>query len=126
MDMAVHSNDSLDIQVNTYISEGRFHIALLSLFLLDVWIIYLFFYNARVLGFITSMVLRRFVKSSYIKIGTRKYCLYLPGSLSLSPVGGVIMVRDLVFLSDDYSIRCCYGIIVLNYWSPFHPDKRGT
>ena len=44
----------------------------------------------------------------------------------MSPVGGVIMVRDLIFLNDDYSIRCCYGIIVLNYWAPFDPDKRGT
>ena len=73
MEIEVHSNDSLDIQVSTYINEGRFHVALLSLFLLDVWVIYLFFYNARVLGFVTSLFLRKFVKNSYIKIGMVNY-----------------------------------------------------
>lgn len=43
----------------------------------------------------------------------------------MSAVGGVVMARDIVYLTDDYSIRCCYGTIVFNYWAPFHPDKRG-
>nr|CDS30018.1 Fragile site associated protein C terminal [Hymenolepis microstoma] len=34
------------------------------------------------------------------------------------------MIRDLVYLTDDYSIRCCYGTIVFNYWFPFDPDIR--
>nr|CDS20359.1 Fragile site associated protein C terminal [Echinococcus granulosus] len=34
------------------------------------------------------------------------------------------MVRDLIYLTDDYSIRCCYGILVLNYWAPFDPGKK--
>lgn len=69
MELEVRSNNTLDQQVNKYINEGRFHFALLSLVLLNIWVIYLFFYNARVLGFITSIILRKFVKKGYIKIG---------------------------------------------------------
>lgn len=126
MEIEVRSNDSLDTQVNTYINEGRFHIAILSLFLLDVWVIYIFFYNARVLGFIASLILRKFVKSGYIRIGLLPYVLYCTGSISVSAIGGVIMIRDLIYLTDDYSIRCCYGILVFNYWAPFDPVKKGS
>ncbi len=73
----MHSNDSLDIQVNTYISEGRFHVALLSLCALIAWVIYLFFYNSRVFGFITSMLLRKFVKSGYVSLGLHVFFLLM-------------------------------------------------
>ncbi|KAM7535381.1 hypothetical protein Aperf_G00000099591 [Anoplocephala perfoliata] len=41
----------------------------------------------------------------------------------MSPVGGVVMVKDVIYLTDDYSVRCCYGTIVFNYWAPFDPGK---
>nr|VZI39100.1 unnamed protein product [Spirometra erinaceieuropaei] len=34
------------------------------------------------------------------------------------------MIRDLVYLTEDFSVRCCYVVIVLNYWKPFQLQAR--
>ncbi|VDK79359.1 unnamed protein product [Dibothriocephalus latus] len=81
MNLELRSNDSLDRQVSAYISEGRFHVALLSLIILVVWVIYVFFYNARLFGILSSLVLRKFVKNGFIKIdlSNRRLYVYLYG-----------------------------------------------
>uniref|UniRef100_A0A5K3F9I6 FSA_C domain-containing protein n=1 Tax=Mesocestoides corti TaxID=53468 RepID=A0A5K3F9I6_MESCO len=34
------------------------------------------------------------------------------------------MIRDLVYLTEDYCVRCCYIVVVFNYWTPFDPRKK--
>ncbi len=69
MEVQIHSNDSLDSQVNTYINEGRFHVSLLALCALIVWTLYIFFYNSRVFGLVLSAILRKKLKDGYIIFG---------------------------------------------------------
>ncbi|CAL8082184.1 unnamed protein product [Calicophoron daubneyi] len=111
-----HSNDSLDTQITASIDRGDFYLSVLSLIALIAWSIYLLFYNSRVLGLVVSIVLRRFIKKGFIRFG----------SISLSVLAGKLMVRDFAYMNDDYSVKCCYAIIVFNYWTRFHPLKKAS
>ncbi|GAA50289.1 hypothetical protein CLF_104333 [Clonorchis sinensis] len=103
------SNESLDTQITESIDRGDFPVAILSLVMLIVWSIYLLFYNSRVVGILISLLARRFVKHGFIRFG----------SVSFSALGGKLMLRDFAYMTDDYTIRCCYAIVVFNYWLRF-------
>ncbi|VEL10185.1 unnamed protein product, partial [Protopolystoma xenopodis] len=45
-------------------------------------------------------------------------------SISLSVLGGKLMLRNLVIVNEDYTLRCCHAIIVLNYWVSYNPEKK--
>ncbi|CAH8434523.1 unnamed protein product [Heterobilharzia americana] len=113
-DFNFKSNHSLDTQITASIDRGDFHLSLLSLISLIVWTIYVLFYNSRVVGLIVSVIIRRFVKSCYISIG----------SISLSVLGGKLMLRDFVYVQDDFSIRLCYAVVVFNYWTRYYPERK--
>nr|CAH8826612.1 unnamed protein product [Trichobilharzia regenti] len=36
------------------------------------------------------------------------------------------MLRDFVYVNDDYSIRLCYVIVVFNYWTRYYPERKDT
>ncbi|TGZ54627.1 hypothetical protein CRM22_010592 [Opisthorchis felineus] len=103
------SNESLDTQITESIDRGDFPVAILSLVMLIVWSIYLLFYNSRVVGILISLLARRFVKHGFIRFG----------SVSFSALGGKLMLRDFAYMTDDYTLRCCYAIVVFNYWLRF-------
>ncbi|CAH8459783.1 unnamed protein product [Schistosoma turkestanicum] len=113
-DFIFKSNHSLDTQITASIDRGDFHLSLLSLISFILWTIYVLFYNARVVGLIVSVIVRRFIKGCYISVG----------SISFSALGGKLMLRDLVCVSDDYSVRICYVIVVFNYWTRYYPEKK--
>ncbi|KAF7232354.1 hypothetical protein EG68_10628 [Paragonimus skrjabini miyazakii] len=113
-DFVFNSNDSLDTQITASIDRGDFHLSVLSLLVLIVWSIYIMFYNSRILGLVVSLLARRFVRNGYIRFG----------SISLSALGGKLMLRDFAYMTNDYTVRCCYAIVVFNYWTHFVPGSK--
>uniref|UniRef100_A0A1B0D1P6 Fragile site-associated protein C-terminal domain-containing protein n=1 Tax=Phlebotomus papatasi TaxID=29031 RepID=A0A1B0D1P6_PHLPP len=76
------------------------------------WVIYITFYNSRVVGyFITKMANRLFIKGAYFRIG----------SLTLNPLAGKIMFRDLVYICFDYTIRIQDGYFIFRWWRAYVP-----
>ena len=45
------------------------HIVTVVIFAAMIWIIYLFYYNSRVVGLFLTLIINRFVKYGHIKIG---------------------------------------------------------
>ncbi|GAB0095271.1 Protein KIAA1109 [Sergentomyia squamirostris] len=77
-----------------------------------IWVIYITFYNSRVIGcFITKMANRLFIKGAYFRIG----------SLTLNPLAGKIMFRDLVYICFDYTIRIQDGYFIFRWWRAYVP-----
>lgn len=72
-DFSFKSNDSLDTQITASIDRGDFHLAIFSLLSLIAWSIYMLFYNSRLIGLVVSVILRRFLKSGYIRFGTMRF-----------------------------------------------------
>ncbi|CAH8450206.1 unnamed protein product [Schistosoma rodhaini] len=115
-DFIFKSNHSLDTQITASIDRGDFHLSLLSLISFISWTIYALFYNSRVVGLIVSTIVRRFIKDCYINVG----------SISFTALGGKLMLRDFVYVNDDYSVRICYVIVVFNYWTRYYPGRKDT
>lgn len=60
------------------------------------WVVYIIFYHSRVIGYILTKVINYlFIKNGYFKIG----------SFSLATISGKIMFRNLVYVTEDYSLR---------------------
>lgn len=97
--------------------------------------IYITFYNSRVVGYILTKLLNRVsMKGAYFKIG--KSCdklfvlLSLPivsknncstGSLTINPIAGKIMFRDVVYICCDYSVRVQDGYFIFRWWRSYVP-----
>lgn len=77
-----------------------------------LWILYITFYNSRVIGyFLTKLVNRLYVKNAFFKIG----------SLTLNPLAGKIMFRDIVYVCFDYTLRIEDGYIIFRWWRSYVP-----
>ncbi|XP_050686161.1 transmembrane protein KIAA1109 homolog isoform X6 [Eriocheir sinensis] len=81
----------------------------LSLLVAIVWSVYIILFNSRIQGSILTTILRRFVKSGDLTIG----------SFSLSVLSGKIMFRNVVYVTEDYSLRIVDGILKFRYWLPY-------
>ncbi|XP_069163724.1 bridge-like lipid transfer protein family member 1 isoform X17 [Procambarus clarkii] len=81
----------------------------LSLLVAISWSVYIILFNSRVQGSILTAILRRFVKSGDLTIG----------SFSLSVLSGKIMFRNVVYVTEDYSLRIVDGILKFRYWLPY-------
>lgn len=68
------------------------------------WVVYLMFYNSRVLAYLLTKIVNNlsFLKLGYFKIG----------SISFSAISCKLMFRDLVFVTEDYSLRVRDGWFV--------------
>ena len=61
-----------------------------------IWVCYITYYNSRLIGFVVSRIVNHFiVKDGYFNVG----------SFSFSAISGKIMFRDLIYITEDYSIR---------------------
>ena len=68
-----------------------------------VWVCYVIFYHSRLVGYIiTKIVNYLFIKNGYFKIG----------SFSFASISGKIMFRDLVYVTEDYTLRVQDGWFV--------------
>ncbi|KAG7214078.1 hypothetical protein KM043_001440 [Ampulex compressa] len=76
------------------------------------WIIYIAYYNSRVIGYILTKLLNRFViRDGYVKVG----------SFTLSALSGKIMFRDIVYITTDYSFRVQDGWLIFRWWRSYVP-----
>lgn len=62
-------NESLIATIEKELPESTFYWLLISIFAAIVWIVYLTYYNSRVLGLILTTILNRFYKYGHIKFG---------------------------------------------------------
>uniref|UniRef100_A0A131YCK3 Diaphanous n=1 Tax=Rhipicephalus appendiculatus TaxID=34631 RepID=A0A131YCK3_RHIAP len=89
--------------------DSNFAWLLCALLTATAWVIYITFYNARVLGFLLTKILNRFVGKAYLKIG----------SVSLSVLSGKLMFRDVAYATPDYTVRAQDGWLVFRWWIPY-------
>ena len=62
-------NDTLIDAISRELPQSTFSWMLISLVLAIVWIVYLTYYNSRVMGLILTAILNRFVKIGHVKFG---------------------------------------------------------
>uniref|UniRef100_A0A2M4DQM2 Putative secreted protein n=1 Tax=Anopheles darlingi TaxID=43151 RepID=A0A2M4DQM2_ANODA len=87
---------------------------LVSLLSSIVWVVYITFYNARVVGcVITKLANRLYVRGAYFKIG----------ALNVNPLAGKIMFRDVVYVCFDYTVRIQDGYANLRSSRPYIPKE---
>ncbi|XP_019647160.1 PREDICTED: uncharacterized protein KIAA1109-like [Branchiostoma belcheri] len=77
------------------------------------WVLYLTYYNSRVLGFILTRILNRFVKNCHVNVG----------SFSVSVLSGKVMFRDVHYIDYDRSIRVQDGVAIFRWWRPYIPRE---
>ncbi|XP_020299521.1 uncharacterized protein KIAA1109 isoform X8 [Pseudomyrmex gracilis] len=76
------------------------------------WIVYIAYYNSRVVGYILTKLLNRFIiRDGYVKVG----------SFTLSALSGKIMFRDIVYITTDYSFRIQDGWLIFRWWRSYVP-----
>ncbi|KAL7044402.1 hypothetical protein ACKWTF_001906 [Chironomus riparius] len=84
----------------------------LALLFCYFWIIYITFYNSRLLGYLLTKAVNKFYfRYAYFKIG----------SISINPLAGKVMFRDLVYINYDYSIRVQDGFFIFRWWRHYVP-----
>jgi hypothetical protein len=96
-------------------AQSTLYWLLISICAAIVWVIYLTYYNSRVLGLVLTAILNRFVKYGHIRFG----------SFSISVLSGKIMFRDFHLVTEDYSVRLQLGYAIFRWWRPL-TDKEIT
>uniref|UniRef100_A0A6P7G1L5 Transmembrane protein KIAA1109 homolog isoform X3 n=1 Tax=Diabrotica virgifera virgifera TaxID=50390 RepID=A0A6P7G1L5_DIAVI len=92
--------------------DSNFAMLLCSLVFAVSWVIYITYYNSRVMGYIiTKVVNKLFIGEGYFKIG----------SLTLNALSGKIMFRDLVYITHDYTLRIQDGYLIFRWWRSYVP-----
>lgn len=84
-----------------------------------LWITYITFYNSRVVGYFATKIINRF--------SSKGVCFKI-GSLTINPIAGKIMFRDIVFVCFDYSFRVLDGYFIFRWWRTYVPKdvSEGT
>ncbi|XP_032080332.1 transmembrane protein KIAA1109 homolog isoform X4 [Thamnophis elegans] len=103
-------------QLENFLTEHNSNVVwlLVATILSCAWIIYLTYYNSRNIGFILTLILNRLHKNGYIHIG----------SFSFSVLSGKIMVREIYYITEDYSIRIQDGFIIFRWWKMYNPKQK--
>ncbi|XP_060534290.1 bridge-like lipid transfer protein family member 1 [Cylas formicarius] len=91
--------------------DSNFLMLLFSLIFAVLWVIYITFYNSRLTGYILTKVVNKFVADGYFKIG----------SLSVNALSGKIMFRDLIYITNDCTIRVQDGYLIFRWWRSYVP-----
>ncbi|CAH1110220.1 unnamed protein product [Psylliodes chrysocephalus] len=92
--------------------DSNFALLLCSLVFAVSWVIYITYYNSRVIGYIiTKIVNKLFIGEGYFKIG----------SLTLNALSGKIMFRDVVYITHDYTLRVQDGYLIFRWWRSYVP-----
>lgn len=77
-----------------------------------LWLIYITYYNSRLIGLIlTKLINRMYFKGDFFRIG----------SLTFNPLAGKIMFRDVVYVNCDYSLRVQDGYMIFRWWRIYVP-----
>ncbi|XP_050315619.1 transmembrane protein KIAA1109 isoform X2 [Anthonomus grandis grandis] len=110
--MASKWNSSLhDVSLEDLKMDSNFLYLLFSLIFAVMWVVYITFYNSRILGYVITKVANKFMKEGYFKIG----------SLSVNALSGKIMLRDFVYITHDYTVRIQDGYLIFRWWRSYVP-----
>ncbi|CAH1991192.1 unnamed protein product [Acanthoscelides obtectus] len=92
--------------------DSNFAILLSSLVFAVAWVIYITYYNSRVVAYIiTQIVNKLFISDGFFKIG----------SLTINALSGKIMFRDVVYVNYDYTTRVQDGYLIFRWWRSYVP-----
>lgn len=91
--------------------DSNFLMLLFSLIFAVLWVIYITYYNSRILGYIITKVLNKFIVEGYFKVG----------SLSVNALSGKIMFRDFIYITHDYTLRIQDGYLIFRWWRAYVP-----
>ncbi|XP_045512611.1 transmembrane protein KIAA1109 homolog isoform X1 [Pieris brassicae] len=92
--------------------DRNFALLLVSLISGMLWIVYITYYNSRVLGYILTRLVNRFYfQDENFKIG----------SFTLNALSGKIMFRDIVYINYDYTLRVQDGYLIFRWWRSYVP-----
>ncbi|CAG9815067.1 unnamed protein product [Phaedon cochleariae] len=92
--------------------DSNFAMLLCSLVFAVSWAIYITYYNSRVVGYIITKVANKlFIGEGYFRIG----------SLTMNALSGKIMFRDVVYITNDYTIRVQDGYLIFRWWRSYVP-----
>ncbi|KAJ8916684.1 hypothetical protein NQ315_000329 [Exocentrus adspersus] len=108
------ANSSLNPHVNleNLKMDSNFAMLLCSLVFAVAWVIYITYYNSRLVGYIITKIMNRFfISEGYFKIG----------SLTMNALSGKIMFRDVVYLTHDYTVRVQDGYLIFRWWRSYVP-----
>lgn len=125
-------------EIEKYIFNGNFAILLVSLITAMIWVLYITYYNSRVIGYIiTRLITKFYVRKGFLKIGSYTFMIRLcfsfffivcviiwscfSGSFTICALSGKIMFRDIVYITHDYSIRIQDGWIIFRWWLSYVP-----
>jgi len=86
--------------------------------LLGLWILFNVCYMHGFYAKLLSALANRFMLPK-----THKLSL---GTITISPLSGVIVIKDLLFQTDDYRLSSSYCLIVFRYWQTFSEAKKDT
>ncbi|XP_012263790.2 transmembrane protein KIAA1109 homolog isoform X5 [Athalia rosae] len=105
-------NYSNHVNLDDLKMDSTFIFLLCSLVSAISWVVYIAYYNSRVIGYILTRLLNRFViRDGYVKVG----------SFTLSVLSGKIMFRDIVYITNDYSLRIQDGWLIFRWWRSYVP-----
>lgn len=103
MSNAVNIDIKMDSTFLTLLSSLAFAIS---------WVTYITYYNSRLVGFIITKIVNRFlIKEGYFKLG----------SFTLNALSGKIMFRDFVYITHDFTIRVQDGYLIFRWWRSYVP-----
>ncbi|CAH0602821.1 unnamed protein product [Chrysodeixis includens] len=92
--------------------DRTFALLLVSLISAILWIVYINYYNSRVLGYILTRLINKFYfQDDNFKIG----------SFTLNALSGKIMFRDIVYINYDYTLRIQDGYLIFRWWRSYVP-----
>ncbi|OWR42726.1 hypothetical protein KGM_210934 [Danaus plexippus plexippus] len=92
--------------------DRNFALLLVSLISAILWVVYIAYYNNRVLGYILTRLINKFYfQDENFKIG----------SFTLNALSGKIMFRDIVYINYDYALRIQDGYLIFRWWRSYVP-----
>lgn len=126
-DKLIPSNITINSEVVPI--DADFAWLLFLLFLSLLWTTYALYYNARLLGLIITKLTNNVLISRYFYPNTKRSELphFSVSSFSVTFIAGKIMVRDLIWITTDHSIRVQDGWLIFSWWQSFEPrDIQNT
>ncbi|XP_059485480.1 bridge-like lipid transfer protein family member 1 isoform X2 [Neocloeon triangulifer] len=91
--------------------DSTMFLFLTSLVVGSFWVITSTYFISRIIGYILTKILNRFVKTGFMQVG----------SFTFNALSGKVMFRDLAYITNDYSVRVQDGYIIFRWWRAYVP-----
>ncbi|CAH1406051.1 unnamed protein product [Nezara viridula] len=105
-------NISSTLNLDDLKMDSNFAWLLVSLITAIVWVVYITYYNSRVIGYVFTRALNKlYVTDGYFRAGSFTVCM----------LSGKIMFRDVVYITHDFSLRIQDGWMIFRWWRSYVP-----